>query len=472
MQTIETDLLVIGAGSAGLSVAAGAVQMGARVVLVEGGEMGGDCLNTGCVPSKALLAAARSAVAGAHAGAFGVEYAPPRIDYAAVMDHVRDVIDTIAPVDSQERFENLGVTVIRAWARFRSGREVEAGDHVIRARRIVLATGSQPVIPPVPGLQDTPYLTTETLWSQKDRPGHLVILGGGPIGMEMAQAHVRLGCEVTVIEAARALGREDPELAEQVLASLQRDGVSVRQGGSASAVQGRAGDITVTLDDGSSVHGTHLLVAVGRKAVTDGLNLDAAGIRTTGQGIRTDDGMRTSNRRVYAIGDAAGGAQFTHVAGYQAATILRPLLFGLPVKPRTDHIPRVTYTDPELAQVGLTEAEARDIHGPAMTTARFDLAHNDRAIADRRTQGFAKVMVVKGRPVGVSIVGVEAGEHANLWALALANRLKMSQISAMVSPYPTVGELSKRLAGAYFAPKLFESSFVKRVVGLVQRWLP
>lgn len=472
MERIETDVLVIGAGSAGLSVAAGAVQMGARVVLVEAGEMGGDCLNAGCVPSKALLAAAKAAWAPRLAGAFGVEAVTPQVDYAAVMDHVQDVIATIAPVDSQERFEGLGVRVIRAHARFVSAREVEAGPHRITARRIVIATGSRPVVPPIPGLDGVPYLTNETLWDLRDRPGHLVIIGGGPIGIEMAQAHRRLGSDVTVIEGERALGREDPELAELVLARLQEEGVTLRQGVSVESVSGRDGDITAQLDDGTAVTGTHLLVATGRRPVTDGLGLEVAGVTTSRSGISTDAAMRTSNRRVYAIGDVAGGAQFTHVAGYHAATILRPILFGLSAKTRTDHIPRVTYADPELAQVGLTEAEARAAHGTDLEVARFDLDHNDRAIAERRAEGFIKAMVVNGRPVGVSIVGVDAGEHANLWALVLANRLKMSQISAMVSPYPTVGELSKRVAGAYFSPRLFDSSLVKRVVSLTQRWLP
>ena len=472
MDRIETDVLVIGAGSAGLSVAAGAVQMGARVVLVEAGEMGGDCLNTGCVPSKALIAAAHAAWAPHRAGAFGITATPGQVDYAAVMDHVQDVIARIAPVDSQERFEGLGVRVIRGWAKFVSPREMSVGDHVIRARRIVLATGSRPVVPPIPGLDDVPYLTTETLWDLRDRPGHLVILGGGPIGIEMAQAHRRLGAEVTVIEAGRALGREDAEAAGLVLDSLRAEGVTLHEGAGAAAVSGAAGQITVELDDGRRVTGTHLLVATGRRAVTEGLGLEAAGIATTRTGIRTDDRMRTTNRRVYAIGDAAGGAQFTHLAGYHAATILRPILFGLPARVRNDHVPRVTYADPELAQVGLTEAEAREVHGEEIEALRFDLAHVDRAIAERRTRGFVRVMVHRGRPVGVTIVGEGAGEHANLWALALANRLKMSQISAMVSPYPTMGELSKRVAGAYFAPKLFDSSLVKRVVGLVQKVLP
>lgn len=472
MEQIETDVLVIGAGSGGLSVAAGAVQMGARVVLVEAGEMGGDCLNAGCVPSKALLAAARAAWAPRGVGAFGVEAHAPQVDYAAVMAHVQDVITTIAPVDSQARFEALGVRVLRARARFVSDREVEAGDHVITARRIVIATGSRPRIPSIPGLEKVPYLTNETLWSLRERPGHLVIIGGGPIGIEMAQAHRRLGADVTVIEGARALSREDPELAQLVVERLKNEGVTVVEGAQLREVEGGEGALTVRLQDGRTISGTHLLLAAGRKATTEGLGLGQAGIETHETGIRADSAMRTTNRRVFAIGDVVGGAQFTHVAGYHAATILRPILFGLPGGVRTDHVPRVTYSDPELAQIGLTEAEARAEYGGKVEIARFDLSHNDRAIAERRTDGFIKVMVVKGRPVGASIVGRDAGEHANLWALALANRLKMSQISAMISPYPTRGELSKRVAGAYFSPRLFDSPLVKRVVGMVQGWIP
>ncbi|SDE34978.1 dihydrolipoyl dehydrogenase family protein [Ruegeria marina] len=472
MQRIKADILVIGAGSGGLSVAAGASQMGANVVLLEGHEMGGDCLNYGCVPSKALIASAKAAHGQAHAAAFGVADQAPQVDYAAAMAHVRDVIARIAPVDSQERFEGLGVRVIREYGRFLSETEVQAGDRVITARRIVIATGSSPLVPPVPGLDKVPYLTNETLFGLNERPGHLLIIGGGPIGMEMAQAHVRLGCRVTVIEADRALGREDPEAAALILDRLRAEGVEIVEATSAGQVRGKAGAIDIVSTGGRIFSGTHLLVAAGRKANTERLNLEAAGIETTRSGIRTDAGLRTTNRRVYAIGDVAGGLQFTHVAGYHAGIVIRSALFGLPSRTKTAHIPRATYTDPELAQVGLTDAEARDRHGGRVEIARFDYLHNDRAIAERSAEGFIKVMVVKGRPVGVTIAGHQAGEHIGLWSLVLINNLKMSQLAAMVSPYPTIGEINKRAAGAYFSPRLFGNRTVERVVGLVQRWLP
>ncbi len=469
---IKADILVIGAGSGGLSVAAGAVQMGADVVLLEGHKMGGDCLNYGCVPSKALIASGKAAYAQRNSDQYGVAVASGAADYGAAKDHVADVIAQIEPVDSQERFEGLGVKVIREFGHFISDREVQAGDTIIEARRIVIATGSSPLVPPIPGLEDVPFETNETLFDLRDKPDHLLIIGGGPIGMEMAQAHVRLGSKVTVIEGERALGKDDPELAQIVLQALRDEGVDIVETATAAEVKGKAGAIEVVIEDGRSIKGSHLLMAVGRRTNTDKLNLDAAGIETTKSGIKVDAGLRSTNRRVYAIGDVAGGMQFTHVAGYHAGVIIRSMLFALPSKASTSHIPWVTYTDPELAQVGLTEAQARDIHGDKLEVVRFDYHHNDRAIAERKTKGFIKVMVVKGRPVGASIVGYQAGELIGLWALALANDMKMSQIAAMVAPYPTIGEINKRAAGAYFSPRLFESALVKRVVGLVQRFIP
>ena len=472
MKRIRTDVLIIGAGSGGLSVAAGAVQMGADVTLLEGHKMGGDCLNYGCVPSKALIATGKAAYGQTHAAQYGVADAPGTVDYAAAKDHVADVIAQIAPVDSVERFEGLGVRVIEEYGRFISATEVQAGDTVITARRIVIATGSSPFVPPINGLDQVPYETNETLFELREKPAHLLIVGGGPIGMEMAQAHIRMGCKVTVIEGATALGKDDPELAEIVLQSLRNEGVMIEEGAKVSEVRGRAGAIEVLAEDGRSFNGSHLLMAVGRKANTDKLNLEKAGIEPLRNGIKVDAAMRTSNRKVYAIGDVAGGLQFTHVAGYHAGVIIRSMLFGLPSKAKTAHIPWATYTDPELAQVGLSEAQAKDQHGDKLEVVRFHYHHNDRAIAERKTKGFIKVMVVKGRPVGASIVGYQAGELINLWALALANNMKMSQIAAMVAPYPTIGEINKRAAGAYFSPRLFESPMVKRVVGLVQRFLP
>jgi pyruvate/2-oxoglutarate dehydrogenase complex dihydrolipoamide dehydrogenase (E3) component len=472
MQELKTDILVIGAGSGGLSVAAGASQMGADVILLEGHKMGGDCLNFGCVPSKALIASGKAAYGQAHASALGVADVVPQVDYAAAKDHVHDVIAQIEPMDSQDRFEGFGVKVIREYGQFVSPTQVQAGDHLITARRVVIATGSSPLVPPIPGLDQVPHYTNETIFDLRDKPEHLLIIGGGPIGMEMAQAHIRLGCKVTVIEGMQALGKDDPEAAEIVLDTLRAEGVEIHEQAMVAQIRGADGKVEVVTETGQIYSGSHLLLAAGRKANTDRLNLQAAGIEPTRTGIKVDDALRTTNKKVYAIGDVAGGLQFTHVAGYHAGIIIRSALFGLPSKAKTAHIPWATYTDPELAQVGLTEAQARAQHGDKMEVARFDYHHNDRAISERKTKGFIKVMVVKGRPVGATIVGHQAGELINLWSLALANNLKMGQIAAMVSPYPTIGELNKRVAGAYFSPRLFENQTVKRVVRFVQRWMP
>ena len=461
MNRIKTDILVIGAGSGGLSVAAGAVQMGASVVLLEGHKMGGDCLNFGCVPSKALLSEAKRA----HAKGGGV-------DYSAAKDHVAKVIETIAPVDSQERFEGLGVHVIREYGRFISPTEVQAGDAVITARRIVIATGSGPFVPPIPGVETVPYLTNETIFDLRERPDHLLIIGGGPIGMEMAQAHIRLGSKVTVIEGMKALGKDDPEAAVIVLDRLRAEGVMIAEDARAERISESGGLITVETPKGSFT-GSHLLMAVGRKVNIDKLDLDKGNVAHD-RAVKVGADLRSvTNKRVYAIGDAAGGLQFTHVAGYHAGVIIRSMLFGLPSKAKTSHIPWVTYTEPELAQVGLTEAEARKTHGNhAVTVARFDYHENDRAIATGRTTGFIKVMVVKGKPVGATIVGAQAGEMIGMWAMAIANGMKMSAIANTVLPYPTLSEINKRAAGAYFSPKLFDNPTVKKVVRFVQNFLP
>ncbi|MCB1405468.1 MAG: FAD-dependent oxidoreductase [Rhodobacteraceae bacterium] len=472
MERIETDICVIGAGSGGLSVAAGAVQMGARVVLIEGHKMGGDCLNYGCVPSKALLAAGKAAAAHRTGAALGVAPDEPVLSYASAKDHVARVVAAIEPHDSQERFEGLGVRVIRDFARFTGPRVVEAGGSTIHARRFVIATGSAPFVPPIPGLSGVPFLTNETIFDLREAPGHLLIVGGGPIGLEMAQAHRRLGCKVTVIEGARALGNDDPEAAALVLAALRAEGVEIIEGAKVDAVRGRPGAIEVQVAGGTVFVGTHLLMAVGRKPNIDRLDLDAAGIRHGRGGIEVDDRLRSSNRRVYAIGDVAGRGQFTHVAGYQAGVIIRSMLFALPSKAHADHIPHVTYCDPELAQVGLTEAAARAAHGDAVQVLKLGFDAADRAQAEGKTKGLIKVMVHKGRPVGATIAGPNAGEMIGIWALVLANRLKMGAIAGTVLPYPTMGELSKRVAGAYFSPKLFENPLVKRVVGLVQNLVP
>ncbi|NOR61425.1 MAG: dihydrolipoamide dehydrogenase [Rhodobacteraceae bacterium] len=469
MSVIKVDLCVIGGGSGGLSVAAGAVQMGASVVLLEGAKMGGDCLNYGCVPSKALLAAGKHAHAMTTGAPFGITPVKPQVDYAAAKRHVKAVVDGIAPHDSVERFEGLGVQVITEFGRFISPSEVQAGEHVIRARRFIIATGSSPFVPPIPGLDTVRHYTNEDIFELQEQPEHLLIIGGGPIGMEMAQAHARLGSRVTVLEGMKALGKDDPELAAIAIERIRSEGVEIVEGAMASEITPEGG-ITVKTKDGASYTGSHLLMAVGRKANTGSLDLEKAGIKYDRPGITVGANLKTSNRRVYAIGDVAGGLQFTHMAGYHAGIVIRSALFGLPAKSSDAHIPWATYTDPEMAQVGLTEAQAKEKHGEAVEVLRFDFAENDRARAELNTTGLIKVMVLKGRPIGASIVGAQAGELIQVWALVIANKLKIGAVAAMVSPYPTMGEINKRAAGAYYTPRLFQSDRVKKIVRFVQKF--
>ncbi|MEX2648451.1 MAG: FAD-dependent oxidoreductase [Alphaproteobacteria bacterium] len=471
MAALEPDICVIGAGSGGLSVAYGASQMGATTVLIERHRMGGDCLNTGCVPSKALLAAAKAAEDMRHASAFGVNGHAPAIDFAAVHRHVHGVIAAIEPHDSVARYEGLGVRVIQAGARFADARTVIAGEHTIRARRFVVATGSAPAVPPIPGLDGVQYLTNETVFGLTEAPGHLVVLGGGPVGCELAQAHRRLGCRVSLIEMASLLPRDDPELVAVLRDRLVAEGIDVHEGARAEAVERVANGIAVRAIKGGTtirVEGTHLLVATGRRPVVDGLELDAAGIAHDAKGITVDAGLRTSNRRVYAIGDVTGGLQFTHVASHHASVVLRSALFRLPARAETRAVPWATFTDPELAVVGQSEAAARRA-GADVQIARFDFGHIDRAIAERRTEGLVKVVATRrGRVLGTGIVGPHAGELLQPWVIALKAGVSLSTVARTIVPYPTFAEVGKRAASAFFAPRVFGPG-TRRLVRLLAR---
>ncbi len=473
MTTIETDICVIGAGSGGLSVAAGASQMGAPTTLIEKGLMGGDCLNFGCVPSKALLAAGHAADAVRAAARFGVLADAPRIDAAAVHAHVRDTIESIAPLDSQERYEGLGVRVLRGAARFVGPRAIKVDGTRITARRFVIATGSSPLVPPIPGLDRVPFLTNETIFDMRDLPDHLVIIGGGPIGVELAQAHRHLGAAVTVIEAASLMPREDPELVDFVRRRLIADGVSVIEGATVTGIEATPAGIGVAATrDGEAlrVEGSHLLVAAGRRPNTDGLGLEAAGIDHDRQGIAVDSRLRTSNRKVHAIGDVAGGPQFTHVAAYHASIVIKNALLRIPARVDPTAIPRVTYTTPELAWVGADEETAAARLGTSLRVLRWSLADNDRARAEATAAGMVKVLTDRrGRLLGAGIVGPAAGDLIQVWTLAMAKRLGIGALATMVAPYPTLGEASKRAAGSFYAPTLF-SARTRRIVRFLARF--
>ena len=453
-------------------MAAGASQMGASVVLFEKGTMGGDCLNVGCVPSKALLAAGHAAHAAPQAARYGVDAEVRAVDWTRVRDHVQGVIAEIAPMDSVERYTGFGVRVIEAEARFTGPRTVEGGGVAVEAKFIVVATGSTPAVPPIPGLDSVPFLTNETVFDLAERPRRLLVLGGGPIGCELAQAHARLGGQVVLVEAKTLLGVEDQEAAEVVRLALRRDGVEIHEGTSAIHAGPSADgiDLTIRSDAGEGIlTGSHLLVAVGRRVGFEGLDLGRAGIETDERGrLKLDRRLRTTNRRVFAVGDAAGGAQFTHLAGFHAGIVIRNALFRLPAK-SDPVLPRVTYTAPELASVGADEATLRD-RGEAFEVLRWPFSENDRAIAERDVEGFTKLYVSsKGRILGAVVVGTGAGEIVSLYTLAIAKKLKVSDIAGLAVPYPTRAEVVKRAAGSWYAPKLF-SAGTRRIVRFLMRF--
>lgn len=475
----DFDVVVIGAGAAGLSAAAFSAGLGLKVALIERGVMGGDCLNFGCVPSKAMLAAAHAAAGARQAHRFGIRLPEPEIDWQALRAHIRGTIDRIAPTDSEARFRGMGVEVIRASAHFAAPDTIEAGGRRLTFRRCVIAAGSQAIVPDIPGLGPVPWLTNETIFDLEDPPGHLLILGGGPIGLEMAQAHARLGCLVTVIEAGRIAGRDDPELADGLRRALTADGVTLLEGAKLARVEpdptpdGGPG-LTAILADGRRIGGTHLLLAVGRAPRLAGLDLGAGGIAHGKAGIATDAGLRsTTNRRVFAVGDIAdpqgiGPRAFTHVASQHAGILARRMLFRLPAKVDYAALPRVTYTDPELAQIGMTEEEARAAgHDPRIL--RFPVPENDRAVAEGVELGLVKLVATpSGRLLGAGILAPHAGEMAGTFALMIGKRMKLSALAGLVLPYPTLAEAAKRAAGDFYAPKLM-SPLVKRIVGLLKR---
>lgn len=469
--SLNVDLCVIGAGSGGLSVAAAAAAFGQSVVLIEKHKMGGDCLNYGCVPSKALIAAAKRAQTMRTAEQFGIMSVEPAINHAAVHDHVHSVIAAIAPNDSVERFTALGVRVIQAAGKFRDKRTVVAGDHTITARRFIIATGSSPMVPPIPGLDSAAYFTNETIFNNGQKLDHLIIVGGGPIGMEMAQAHRRLGSRVTVLEGLTALGKDDPELTAIVLKHVRSEGIDIREGAMVERVEGSQGRIIVTIKTkagSETIEGSHLLVAAGRKPNVADLNLDAARIKFDKRGITVDKGLRTSNRRVFAIGDVTGGLQFTHVANYHAGIVIRRALFRLPANTNNALVPWVTYTEPELAHVGLTETQARDAKYK-INVLRWPYHENDRAQAERTIEGHVKVVTAKnGKILGATIAGEHAGELIQIWALAVSQGLKAKAMAEWISPYPTLGEINKRAATRFFATAP-SNPFVRKLIGFLAK---
>ena len=424
------------------------------------------------MPSKALLAAAETAQAIRTAGSFGLKESEPDIDFSAVKDHVSSVIRSIEPHDSVERFESLGVQVLQGTAAFSDADTVMVGNESIQARYFVLATGSRPAVPPIEGLDPSKALTNETLFDLREKPEHLVIIGGGPIGMEMAQAHRRLGSQVSVIDMGTILQKDDPDLVSVIRKAVTDEGIKLYETTPVNAVKHHSEQSVSVITADQEIKGSHLLIATGRVPNTENLGLDKAGIVFDRRGITVNNHLRTTNKKTFALGDVAGGPQFTHIAGSHAGIFIQKAVFKSPFA-KVDYkaLPWVTYTDPELAQVGLTEHEARERYGESVKTTRWSFEDNDRARAGHTTNGLIKIVTNKrGLILGAGIAGRHAGELIGLWGLAISKGLNIRDVATMIAPYPTLSEVSKRAAGAYFTPALF-SQKTRKIVKWLQ-YLP
>ena len=452
-ETLTPDICVIGGGPAGIAAALAAAGEGVSVVLVEKAALGGSDLAVGSIPSKALMAAAEVNELLRRGPAMGVTGAPLQVNFAKLREHLATVGAAIAANVSAERLTALGIRVVEAAARFTDRDTVEAGDTVIRARRFILAVGAEPAPPEIPGLDGIDFMTVAGLFDLARKPTHLIVLGAGREGLELAQAFNRLGIDTTVLDRGPALPEVDPELTAIVVDRLRAEGIRVRVGMDIVSVGRRRGGVRFTVSDpdgdAAAIDGSHLLIAGGRKPNVDGLALDAAGIHVNDTGIIVDRALRTGNRRVYAIGDAVAGRADAARGQHQARQVVRSILFRLPVADRSDEAPFVTFTDPAVAVVGLGEAEARRRHDKAVRVLRFPFAESERAQIERMPAGMVKVVVgPRDRVLGAAIVGHDAGEMIALWSLAVAQRLPISVLDALPAPYLTRAEISRRVAAS------------------------
>ena len=464
VKELRPDICVIGADAGGRAVAAAAACFGVPTVLIEDGAVGSD--GDSGVPSMALITVAERVKAlrdGAHYGVKTVRFG---VDFAAVSGYVRDVVEAVAPNATREHIAGLGVRVITGAARFTAPDTVAVGDTTIMARRFVVATGSSPILPAVPGFAEIPYLTSKTACSLVDCPRHLIVIGAGSNGLEMAQAFRRLGSDVTVLEAATPLASDDPECAAVVLDALAREGVKLRTGVEIKRVRRVLARVQLdiaTKDGTETIEGTHLLVAAGHRPNIANLDLAAARIRCGPRGIVVDKSLRTTNKRVYAVGQVADGANLGHAAEYEAEVVVRNALFRTPVAVDPMVIPSVTRTDPELARVGLLEDKARARAG-SIRILRWPYRENDRAQAAQATKGHIKVITnAKGQILGATIVGPQAGENIVPWTLAISQKLNISALAGLVVPTPTYAEVGKRAAMTYFLRGL-TSTKVRRII--------
>jgi pyruvate/2-oxoglutarate dehydrogenase complex dihydrolipoamide dehydrogenase (E3) component len=468
MSQYEYDIGIIGGGAAGLTTASGAAQLGAKVILIEQEDrLGGDCLHYGCVPSKTLIKSAHVYHQMKHAPAFGlpkVDVSP--VDFRQVADRIRSVVATIQKHDSEERFCSLGAKVVFGRPRFADEHAVQVNGTTVSAAKWVIATGSSPVVPPIPGLADTVHLTNREIFYMDTLPPTLIILGAGPIGIEMAQAFNRLGSRVTVIDRApQILGKEDKDMADAVMQIMANEGVQFVLEASIEQVEPHNGQARVTITDNTGkqkqMAADALLVAMGRSPNTDGLGLDGIDIPVERTGIPVDNRLRTRHKHIYAAGDVNGGFQFTHAAGYEGGIVIANAVFRLPRKVNYTWLPWVTYTDPELASIGMNETTAKKtgIEYAVFTEAFSD---NDRSQAEGETHGKIKLLLdQKEKPIGVQILGPGAGNLISEWVAAFNGNVKLSTLAGAIHPYPTIGEINKRVAGTFLSPKIFSPTIKK-----------
>jgi pyruvate/2-oxoglutarate dehydrogenase complex dihydrolipoamide dehydrogenase (E3) component len=468
MAHFEYDIGIIGGGAAGLTVAAGAAQVGAKALLVEKEpDLGGDCLHFGCVPSKTLIKTASVYHQIKQSKHFGLPALdPPPVDFTQVRGRISSVIERIQKHDSRDRFCRMGVRVERGQASFCDDHAVDLNGRRVTANSWVIATGSYPAVPPVPGLSDISFLTNREIFSLDSLPASLVILGAGPIAIELAQAFCRLGTRVTVVQrSAQILSREDPDMAGALMEVMKNEGVTFYLGTGLKQVRQHGGLYEVGFDtaDGEyhSIRASSVLVAAGRKPGVDTLVLENAGVRYTVKGLELDGRLRTARRHIYGAGDVTGEYQFTHAAGYEGGIVLSNAVFHLPRKADYTFMPRCTYSEPELAAIGMNEKQAR-ARGIRYSVFTESFEHNDRSLAEGAETGMLKMLLDgKEKPIGVQILGPRAGELLNEWVAVFGGKVKLSALASAVHPYPTLGEINKRVCGSYLAPKIFSDSVKK-----------
>ena len=466
---VQYDIAVIGAGSAGLTAARFAARLGKRVALIEANRVGGDCTWTGCVPSKALLHAAKVAHTVRNANRYGISARDQQVDFAAVMCRVKSAVKEVYDHESPDALRSEGIEVLKGRAQFQDARTLVVDQQEVSARRFLICTGAAPFVPDIPGLGDTPYLTYETFWDLRTLPDRLVIIGGGPIGCELAQACQRLGSHVTLVEAMdRLLPNDEPEASRIVAQALRRDGVDLRLSAAVESVERSAhGACVLVAAGGKTIKGDALLVAVGRRARVDGLGLERAGIEHSSRGITIDDHLRTSAKHVYAAGDCAGGYQFTHYAGFQGAMAVRNMLLPGRSRGRPQHPPWATFTDPEVAHTGYTEEQARQQFGDKVRVSMLPMAQVDRAVSEDSTEGFIKVVRrSNGETLGATVVGPRAAETLQAWTLAGDNGLKMADVARTMQAYPSLATGNQQLAW-----DVYLESLTTGLTGRAVRWL-